>query len=268
MCVNGHVLHRNNVSVLKPGKRPKKTKRYNRPVHTRVNPFPETASRSIPARSARGSSSSCLHERTHRCGRLHPPARPRALRRQDGQKLDCFSGAGGSHTCEPPAPGVPFPHPADTDRRRHGFAVDRGCEFVAFEFQDALRKHHIKFRPNRRVHKLVNWAAPHLNGKVERSQRTDHVYACINRMEFWATVDRSVGRDALRPQVLEWQRRCASAQRFYNEEQTHSSLGGKPPTERLKELHAQIPTRETVRDAYNPEKEVYVTNRNYSWQPA
>jgi len=29
-------------------------------------------------------------------------------------------------------------------------------------------------------------------------------------MEFWATMDRSVGRDALRLQVQEWQR-------FYNE---------------------------------------------------
>jgi len=72
-----------------------------------------------------------------------------------------------------------------------------------FECQDALRERKIKFCPNRP-------AAPHLNGKVERSQRTD-------RMEFWATVDYSVGRDALGPALLEWQR-------FYSEEHSHSSL--------------------------------------------
>ena len=38
--MNGHVLHRNRVSVLKPGKGPKKPKRYNRPVHRYVNVVP------------------------------------------------------------------------------------------------------------------------------------------------------------------------------------------------------------------------------------
>jgi len=80
---------------------------------------------------------------------------------------------------------------------------DRGTEFVSFEFQDALRAHYIKFRPNR------PWS-PHLNGKVERSQRTDHVHAGMNRMEFWTTVDVDTGREPLIPQLLEWQR-------FYNE---------------------------------------------------
>jgi transposase InsO family protein len=42
-------------------------------------------------------------------------------------------------------------------------------------FQEALRRNCIKFRPNRP-------RAPHLNGKVERSQQTDWV-------EFYATVD-------------------------------------------------------------------------------
>ena len=41
---------------------------------------------------------------------------------------------------------------------------DRGGEFIGREFQDALREECIKFRPNRP-------RAPHLNGKVERSQR-------------------------------------------------------------------------------------------------
>jgi len=81
--------------------------------------------------------------------------------------------------------------------------TDRRAEFVGFGCQVALRERKIKFCPNRP-------AASHLNGKVERSQRTD-------RMEFWATVDCSVGRDALGPALLEWQR-------FYNEEHSHSSL--------------------------------------------
>ena len=44
--------------------------------------------------------------------------------------------------------------------------TDRGGEFFGTSFQTALRRHCIKFRPNRP-------RAPHLNGKVERSQQTD-----------------------------------------------------------------------------------------------
>jgi transposase-like protein len=53
--------------------------------------------------------------------------------------------------------------------------TDRGGEFFAYEVQDDLRKQQIKFRPNRP-------RAPHLNGKVERVQRTA-------LEEFWPTVD-------------------------------------------------------------------------------
>jgi transposase-like protein len=53
--------------------------------------------------------------------------------------------------------------------------TDRGQEFFAYEVQDDLRERHIKFRPNRP-------RAPHLNGKVERVQRTA-------LEEFWSTVD-------------------------------------------------------------------------------
>ena len=125
--------------------------------------------------------------------------------------------------------------------------TDRGTEFVGFEFQDALRERSIKFRPNRP-------AAPHLNGKVERSQRTD-------RMEFWSTVDCSKDREGLCHQLKEWQR-------FYNEERDHSSLSGKPPTKRLKEVEDQIPTKEAVQANYDPKKEMYQTSSKYSWQPA
>src|SRR5215203_5857490 len=53
--------------------------------------------------------------------------------------------------------------------------TDRGGEFFAYEVQDDLRERHIKYRPNRP-------RAPHLNGKVERVQRTA-------LEEFWPTVD-------------------------------------------------------------------------------
>lgn len=53
--------------------------------------------------------------------------------------------------------------------------TDRGLEFFAFKFQEKLKKYAIKFRP-------IKPRSPHLNGKVERSQRTD-------LEEFYSTVD-------------------------------------------------------------------------------
>lgn len=44
--------------------------------------------------------------------------------------------------------------------------TDRGMEFTAYKVQDRLLELGIKFRP-------VRPASPHLNGKVERAQRTD-----------------------------------------------------------------------------------------------
>ena len=44
--------------------------------------------------------------------------------------------------------------------------TDRGREFFAYAFQEKLMEYGIKFRP-------LKPASPHLNGKVERSQRTD-----------------------------------------------------------------------------------------------
>jgi len=55
------------------------------------------------------------------------------------------------------------------------FQTDRGREFFAIKVQEKFMEKGIKFRPNRP-------GSPHLNGKVERSQRTD-------KMEFYATVD-------------------------------------------------------------------------------
>ena len=44
--------------------------------------------------------------------------------------------------------------------------TDRGREFFAYKVQECLMRWGIKFRP-------VKPRSPHLNGKVERSQRTD-----------------------------------------------------------------------------------------------
>jgi len=124
--------------------------------------------------------------------------------------------------------------------------TDRGGEFIGEAFQDALREQCIKFRPNRP-------RAPHLNGKVERSQRTD-------RMEFWATVEASAPRETLKEQLLQWQR-------FYNQERTHSAISSKTPHARLLELTSLVPTRAAVQAAYLAPSKRYVTNNHYVWMP-
>ena len=84
--------------------------------------------------------------------------------------------------------------------------TDRGREFFATKFQERLLEWGIKFRP-------IKPASPHLNGKVERSQRTD-------LDEFYSTVDI---KDPLLPDLLaEWQH-------YYNWDRPHSSLDGKTP---------------------------------------
>jgi transposase InsO family protein len=121
---------------------------------------------------------------------------------------------------------------------------DRGGEFIGREFQDALRENHIKFRPNRP-------RAPHLNGKVERSQRTD-------RMEFWTTVDNKAPRELLDEQLAQWQQ-------FYNQERTHSAIHSKTPRARFHELISLVPTHESIQAAYIPPLKPYVTNNLYGW---
>jgi transposase InsO family protein len=67
--------------------------------------------------------------------------------------------------------------------------TDRGTEFFGLEFQSAMRRYGIKFRPNKP-------RSPHLNGKVERSQMTDKV-------EFYPTVN--LADENLADQLEEWQ---------------------------------------------------------------
>ena len=95
---------------------------------------------------------------------------------------------------------------------------DRGAEFFGLEFQRAMQTNCIRFRP-------IRPRSPHLNGKVERSQKTD-------KFEFYPTIEPSDPELAVR--LEEWQF-------FYNWHRPHSSLGGKTPIERYCELIEQTP---------------------------
>ncbi|APC96170.1 IS481 family transposase [Francisella tularensis subsp. novicida] len=77
--------------------------------------------------------------------------------------------------------------------------TDRGREFFAIDVQKKLMSYGIKFRPNKP-------GSPHLNGKVERSQKTD-------LEEFYALADLS-DFDALQYSLAEWQM-------FYNWHRSH-----------------------------------------------
>jgi transposase InsO family protein len=124
--------------------------------------------------------------------------------------------------------------------------TDRGREFFAYEVQDRLRDRRIKFRPNRP-------RAPHLNGKVERVQRTA-------LEEFWPTVDPKGGPD-LAARLEAWRS-------FYNHHRSHSALGGGTPAERIAELAAKIPSLEAVHAAYDPSREfIRSQNTRYRWLP-
>ena len=117
--------------------------------------------------------------------------------------------------------------------------TDRGREFFAVIVQERLKRYGIKFRPNKP-------ASPHLNGKVECSQKTD-------KIEFYSTIDLSS------PQVdmllAEWQH-------YYNWERPHSAHNGNPPMERYCELMEQTPLFEEVADDYHPERE-HIQEQNY-----
>ncbi len=123
--------------------------------------------------------------------------------------------------------------------------TDRGQEFFAYEVQDDLREQHIKFRPNRP-------RAPHLNGKVERVQRTA-------LEEFWPTVD---------PRGPDLAARLEDWRTFYNHHRPHSALGGGTPAERIAELAPKIPTPAAVHAAYDLSREfIRSQNTRYRWLP-
>lgn len=110
--------------------------------------------------------------------------------------------------------------------------TDRGREFFAYKVQERMLDWGIKFRP-------VRPASPHLNGKVERSQKTD-------LEEFYAIQDLS--DPELSDRLDEWQH-------YYNWERPHGSLSGKTPMERYCELSSHTPIQDDVDKLFDPSKE-------------
>ena len=117
--------------------------------------------------------------------------------------------------------------------------TDRGLEFFAEKVQKKMMEYGIKFRPNKP-------GSPHLNGKVERSQKTD-------KTEFYATVD--ITSENLQDQLAEWQH-------YSNWLRPHSALKGKTPMERYFELSEETPFSDEVQNQYNLSDE-RIQNANY-----
>ena len=153
------------------------------------------------------------------------------------------TGASAAHFFEQRVlPGLPFP----IER----IQSDRGSEFISHEFLDVLRKHKVKLRPNRA-------RAPHLNGKVERSQQTDLV-------EFYALEIDGKGRHRRAKAPDEIEGRLAAWERFYNEVRPHSGIGRKPPQKRWEEVAELTPSREDLDARYDAKSEPRTVKRG-SW---
>lgn len=118
--------------------------------------------------------------------------------------------------------------------------TDRGKEFFAYKVQERIMYWAIKFRP-------VKPRSPHLNGKVERVQKTV-LY------EFYAMAD--LADPALQDRLDEWVF-------HYNWLRGHRSLGGKAPMDRVSERSAKTPYTEDVEALYGPSKE-RLRDANYS----
>lgn len=117
--------------------------------------------------------------------------------------------------------------------------TDRGMEFFAYEFQQRLMDYAIKFRP-------VKPRSPHLNGKVERAQKTDWE-------EFYSVVD--LNSPDLKERLREWQD-------YYNHERPHGSLKNQTPWEKWWELSSKTPVQDEVEAIYDDTKERF-REQNY-----
>lgn len=93
----------------------------------------------------------------------------------------------------------------------------------------------IKSRPNKP-------GSPHLNSKVERSQKTD-------LEEFYATADLS-DFNRLREGLSAWQF-------FYNLQRPHGSLNGKSPVDIINELSDKTPLWDEVIQIYDKKMSGY-----------
>ena len=117
--------------------------------------------------------------------------------------------------------------------------TDRGKEFFAQKVQERFMDYCIKFRPTKP-------RSPHLNGKVERSQKTD-------RQEFYSTI--SLDDSDLSERLQEWQH-------YYNWNRSHGGLDGKTPMEKFFQVHQRTPYSDQVIAKYDPSKE-RVQESNY-----
>ena len=118
--------------------------------------------------------------------------------------------------------------------------TDRGTEFFAIKVQEYLMQFSIKFRP-------IKPGSPHLNGKVERSQKTDFD-------EFYSTVD--LKASDLEDQLQEWQH-------FYNWYRPHGSHGGLTPMDKYFQVSSKTPFWDEVSDNYDDSKEERLQEQNY-----
>ena len=105
--------------------------------------------------------------------------------------------------------------------------TDRGSEFFAEVVQRRLAAQAVRFRP-------LPPRSPHLNGKVERVQRTA-------LEEFWPTVD---------PKASDVPDRLAEWVQHYNWDRRHEALNGATPIDRVCECAGKIPLHGDVGDAY------------------
>ena len=110
--------------------------------------------------------------------------------------------------------------------------TDPGAEFFAEEVQRRLMDEAIRFRP-------IPPRSPHLNGKVERVQRTV-------LEEFWDAADAKAAD--IGEQLAQW----AS---YYNWHRPHESLHGRSPIDPVCQLASQTPLWGEVGEAYDPKKE-------------
>jgi transposase InsO family protein len=116
--------------------------------------------------------------------------------------------------------------------------TDRGAEFMAEEVQAWLKEHYIKYRPNKP-------GSPHLNGKVERVQRT-----ALD--EFYSGAD--LKSPILESELGEWVM-------YYNYQRIHGSFGTSP-MERFAKKIDEAPFWEEVSNRYDSKKERFQV-RNY-----
>jgi transposase InsO family protein len=122
--------------------------------------------------------------------------------------------------------------------------TDWGTEFFNDYFQEELMDHYIKFRP-------IKPRTPHLNGKIERSQKTD-------KAEFYSLLN-------LRDDNLDLDKLLSEWEYFYNHKRPHASLNGKTPYEKYLEVEAKIPFQIDVTQAYWESPPAEIVPRNSKW---